>query len=80
MKDKLTLRMEKQQIERAKRCAEAMGKSVSQMVADYFDLLDQEHEIRREDLPPITRSLLGAWRGSDVDEEDYRRYLEEKHR
>lgn len=29
------------------------------------------------DLPPVTRSLLGIARG--VDEEDYRRYLEEKH-
>lgn len=28
-------------------------------------------------LPPVTRSLLGIARG--VDEEDYRRYLEEKH-
>jgi hypothetical protein len=31
-----------------------------------------------ETLPPVTRSLLGVARGAD--EEDYRRYLEEKHR
>jgi hypothetical protein len=32
----------------------------------------------RDQLPPITRSLLGVARG--VSEEDYYRYLEEKHR
>jgi len=31
-----------------------------------------------QQLPPVTRSLLGAARG--VDEEDYHRYLEEKYR
>jgi len=27
-------------------------------------------------LPPIVRSLKGSLRGAEVDEEDYRRYLE----
>jgi hypothetical protein len=35
-------------------------------------------ESLREQLPPATRRLLGIARG--VGEEDYRRYLEEKHR
>ena len=32
----------------------------------------------QEQLPPLTRRLLGVARG--VSEEDYKRYLEEKHR
>ena len=39
MQTKLTLRLEEQLIERAKAHAKKRGKSVSQMVADYFALL-----------------------------------------
>jgi len=28
---------------------------------------------------PITQSLLGILKGCDIDEEDYKRHLEEKH-
>jgi hypothetical protein len=28
---------------------------------------------------PITQSLLGILKGYDIDEEDYKRHLEEKH-
>lgn len=41
---------------------------------------DESLEAFRKTLPPITRSLLGIARGANVDEEDYRRYLEEKYR
>jgi len=34
----------------------------------------------KQSLPPITRSLGGSLAGSKLDEEDYHRYLEEKHR
>lgn len=40
---------------------------------------DQEgHDDLRDQLPPVTRRLLGIARG--VSEEDYKRYLEEKYR
>lgn len=58
MQTKLTLRLEEQLIERAKAHAKKRGKSVSQMVADYFALLDRED--RPETLAPLTRSLHGA--------------------
>jgi len=77
MQTKLTLRLDAQLIERAKNHAKNRGKSVSQMVADYFALLGQEEQ--NETLPPLTRSLYGALRGTDIDEEDYHRYLEEKY-
>lgn len=76
MQTKLTLRLEARLIERAKAHARHQGKSVSQMVADYFALLGREEE--GESLAPLTRSLRGALRGSDVDKAGYRRHLEGK--
>ena len=77
MQTKLTLRLEEQLIERAKAHAKKRGKSVSQMVADYFALLDRED--RPEILVPLTRSLHGALRSTAVDEDTYRERLEEKY-
>ncbi len=79
MQTKLTLRLEQELVVRVKEYAQRRGKSVSQIVADFFWMLDQpDSEI--EALPPITQSLKGALRGAEVDEQDYRRYLEEKYR
>ena len=80
MQTKLTLRLEEQLIEQAKSYAAHAGKSVSQLVADYFRMLTSE---KREVVPPstpITQSLRGLLRESKLDEKDYRKYLEEKHR
>ena len=77
MQTKLTLRLEEQLIERAKAHAKKRGKSVSQMVAEYFALLDRED--RPETLAPLTRSLHGALRGTTVDEDTYRRHIEEEY-
>jgi hypothetical protein len=48
-------------------------------VADYFCHLDAR-EAAVEPLTPIVRSLKGVLRDTKVSEEDYQRYLEEKHR
>jgi len=77
MATKLTLHMDKDLIELAKRVARKRGTSVSRLVADFFAALDRAAE---EELPPITRSLWGIAAGTGADEEDYRRYLEDKHR
>lgn len=80
MGTKLTLRLDRDLIERAKRYARSRDKSVSRLVADYFALLGERGEkVTEADLPPVTRELLGSLSGSDVDEEDYRRHLEDKH-
>jgi hypothetical protein len=79
MQTKLTLRLEKRLIERAKRMAKKEGKSLSQMVADYFRALSRDSVLPEDELPPITRSLFGLLKGTEVDEEDYRRYLDEKY-
>ncbi len=84
MSTKLTLRMERRLIQRAKRYARARGTSVSRLVAGFFALLggkrSPDHEAEEAELPPVTRSLLGSLGGIELDEEDYRRYLEERHR
>ena len=78
MATKLTLRMDEELIEQAKRVARQRRTSVSRLVAEYFAVLGRAPEDAR--LPPITRSLLGIAAGCGLGEEDYRRHLEDKHR
>lgn len=80
MQTKLTLRLEEQLIEQAKFYAAQAGKSVSQMVAEYFKLLTAQNLKPSSPVTPITQSLRGLLRESKLDEEDYKKYLEEKHR
>lgn len=82
MKTKLTLRMDEVLIQKAKAQAKKRGKSVSQLVADYFHVLDAVEDQPAQDKKygPITESLHGALRGAKVDREDYYRYLAEKHK
>jgi hypothetical protein len=79
MQTKLTLRLEDTLIKQAKAYARSRGKSLSQLVADYFVLLGTEMEPAEPPLGPMTRSLRGALRGSGVDAQDYRKHLEEKY-
>jgi len=78
MNTKLTLRLDDKLIASAKRHSAESGKSVSQLVSDFFALLDaQDAEV---DITPRVRSLRGVLAGSGLDESDYRRHLEEKYR
>jgi hypothetical protein len=79
MQTKLTLRLDTRLIGRAKAYANRRGTSVSTVVADYFAALDAPAGSPLE-LTPKVQSLLGALTGSRLDEADYRRHLERKHR
>lgn len=79
MQTKLTLRLEEQLIEQAKSYAAEAGKSVSQIVADYFRLLTEQKTKSSSSLTPITKSLRGLLRESKLDEKGYRKHLEEKY-
>lgn len=79
MQTKLTLRIDEELIERAKSHARRSGKSVSQLVSDYLQLLPQPQQTKPRPLTPLVESLRGVLAGSGLDEEDYRRHLEEKH-
>ena len=79
MQTKLTLRLEQNLIDRAKAYSRRSGKSVSQLVADYFALMDTPDQQQSSELTPLVRSMKGSLRDADLSEEDYRRYLSEKY-
>jgi hypothetical protein len=75
---KLTLRLDEDLIRRAKDYADRSGKTVSGLVADYFTVLTGDAPAEPY-ISPRVRGLLGALKGGDVDEEDYKRHLLEKY-
>lgn len=79
MQTKLTLRLDDELIEEAKSYAAQTGKSVSQIVADYFKLLSGKGSKQASASAPVTQSLRGLLRGTKLDEADYRKHLEKKH-
>ncbi len=79
MQSKLTLRLDEGLIRRAKVIAKRRGKSLSQMVAEYFALLGSRSPKGPDDLAPTVKSLKGILKGSDLDREDYERHLEDKY-
>ena len=78
MKTKLTLRLDDRLVKQAKEYAKKSGKSVSQLVAEYFSLLNAGPPSTSE-LTPSVRSLKGGLKKSQVDVQDYQKYLEEKY-
>ena len=79
MQTKLTLRMEERLIRQAKSYARRTGRSVSGLVADFFSQLSATPGASPESGSPAVRSLVGALRGMQPDEDDYRAYLAHKH-
>jgi len=77
VKTKLTLRVKKSVVEKAKKYSSERGESVSGMVEKIFEVLTEDG--RTEDLTPVVKKLKGILKGSGVSEEDYKRYLEEKY-
>ncbi len=77
MQTKLTLRLEDTLIQQAKSYAKQHDKSLSQVVADYFQILTEQS--KRPVLSPITQSLIGILDADNVDEKDYKKHLEEKY-
>jgi hypothetical protein len=80
MNTKLTLRLDDRLIKRAKRYSDRSGKSVSQLVSDYFALIEADEPIPGADLTPRVRAMIGSLKGAVTTEDDYHRHLEEKHR
>jgi hypothetical protein len=79
MQTKLTLRLEEELIRKAKRFSRKSGKSVSRIVADYFEKLDAPPPEEIEGITPKVASLRGILKGTSVEENDYYSHLEEKH-
>lgn len=86
MQTKLTLRLEDRLIQLAKEYARAHNQSVSQLVANFFEVLtladvDQvpAARARQTEVPRVVQELHGCLAGAEVDESDYHRYLEERY-
>ncbi|WP_457570099.1 DUF6364 family protein [Desulfurobacterium sp.] len=75
MKTKLTLRLDKNVIEKVKKYSARKGESVSQVVEKFFRVLSEE----KEEVTPTVKKLKGLLKGSSVDENDYKKFIEEKY-
>lgn len=79
MQTKLTLRLDNRLISGAKEYAKGAGKSLSQVVAEYFAALLSPAP-KPFTATPAVSALRGILKESDVGgERDYRDYLEKKH-
>ncbi len=78
MKTKLALSIDEELLKRARCYARTSGRSLSQLVSAYLATLPESRGDKAKPLTPIVRSLRGVLSGSGLDEEDYRRHLEEK--
>ncbi len=81
MHAKLTLRLGESLIEQAKKYGKKSGKSLSQIVSDYFLLLADRFKRGDKDIPltPLVASLKGRLRGAKLGIKEYRRHLETKY-
>lgn len=79
MLTKLTLRMDDNLIESAKEYSAQTGKSVSRIVANLFEIIKNDKLNKEESLTPTVKSLKGILKGKQLDEKDYKEYLEEKY-
>lgn len=79
MNTKLTLRMDEALVKKAKSEADRRGKSVSQMVGEFFDSLGPPNGEDTKNLPPVTASLLGVLKGHRINNSTYKKHLREKY-
>ena len=70
--------MDDQLIEAAKKHATRTGKSLSQLVAEYFVACVAPAPRHAQETPRVSR-LRGCLKGTGVTADDYRTYLEDKY-
>lgn len=78
MNSKLTLRMDDGLITLAKAEAAQRGKSVSQMVGEFIDLLGHA-KAPIQKLPPVTSSIRGILKDTSLSEKSYKDHLQDKY-
>jgi hypothetical protein len=79
MSDKLTLRIDGELIIRAKKFARQRGKSLSRLVAEYFQYITSRENTDHLSLPPHVKSLYGSLSDSQFNEADYKEYIRDKY-
>jgi hypothetical protein len=80
MQTKLTLRLEAELIKGAKEYAKSQQRSLSQIVAEFFSVLNSRR-IRKKDvsLGPVTSKLVGSLKGASLTEDDYKDHMIRKY-
>ncbi len=78
MTSKITLYSDKELIKEIKIYAKERNTSVSKIVNEYFKNI-LEIKQKKNDDAKITNSLAGCLQGFDLDEQMYKKYIEEKY-
>jgi hypothetical protein len=81
MNTKLTLKLDRKAIDRAKKYAQKNNQSLSVMVEKYFNLISDSEEISEMEISPTVLDLSGVIKISDAMniKEIYGRHIEEKY-
>ena len=81
MDTKLTLKLDTDAIEQAKRYAERRGLSLSRVVESYFLRLAKSEEPSGEKLTGVVAELAGVLKGAEIGDprEEYTEYLRKKY-
>lgn len=79
MTDKLTLRLEKKVIERAKKHAKANNTSLSKLVEKYFEFMTSEDKQENHKTSPIIEEITGIVDEKDFSGNEREEYLMEKY-
>jgi len=59
MNAKLTLKLKKDVIERAKRYAQKNNLSLSSLVQNYFSLISEKYDVSDEEISPLVQEMSG---------------------
>lgn len=65
MKTKLTLTIEYKLLEKAKEYAKEHGRSLSDIVENYFKAITKQEDITNSESTPITESLRGSFKAPE---------------
>jgi len=79
MNAKITLYTEDELVKNIKQFAKSRNTSVSKLVNNFFKTLLSEDKIEKTSTTNITDTLYGVLKKSDINENDYKGYLEEKY-
>lgn len=80
MNTKLTLRLDKTLIQKAKIYAKEEGKSISQIVSAYFNAISNKNNDKEEiKLKPIVSKLYASLKDTSISKKDYKKHIENKY-
>ena len=79
MDAKLTLKLDKEIIERAKQYAQDKNTSLSKLIENILSKVTEKNSFQTE-TTPLVDGLSGILSLDKIDKEDYRNYLEEKYK